>query len=117
MFSLGERSYHGITKDWITNEIFRRADAKERTMDEFMREEVHPLLGEGIHIALNDDELHKCYNYRFHSTWKILNHIRSAPQRERACPVALSEFPAFFKEWAWFQHEFDKTAPNQQRKA
>ena len=35
-----ERVYHTLTRDWITNEIFRRVDDKKRTMHEYMKEEV-----------------------------------------------------------------------------
>jgi len=35
-----ERIYHAISRDWITNEIFRRVEPKKRTFDEYMREEL-----------------------------------------------------------------------------
>ena len=92
-----ERCYHALTKDWITNEIFRRVDEKQRTMDEFMREEIHPKIGEGIHIALNDDEMHKCYNFNFVSNWMMIKHMATAEQSDRFSPNALSDWPRFFK--------------------
>jgi hypothetical protein len=35
------REYHGVTKDFIVNEIFRRVDPKKRTLGEFLKEEIH----------------------------------------------------------------------------
>ena len=35
-----KRSYHGMNRDWITNEIFRRVEPRGRTMGEYFREEV-----------------------------------------------------------------------------
>ena len=32
-----ERFYHGITRDWITNEIFRRVEPEGKTMGEYVR--------------------------------------------------------------------------------
>ena len=34
-----ERVYHAFSKDWISNEIFRRVEPKGRTMAEYLREE------------------------------------------------------------------------------
>ena len=34
------RVYHGMTKDWITNEIFRRVEPQGRTMGEYFKQEL-----------------------------------------------------------------------------
>ena len=34
------RMYHPFTKDWITNEIFRRAEPQGRTMGEYFEQEI-----------------------------------------------------------------------------
>lgn len=39
-----KREYHTLTKDWITNEIFRRLEPQGRTMAEYLRAEVRPLI-------------------------------------------------------------------------
>jgi len=36
---MDERVYHAFSRDWISNEIFRRVEPKGRTMVEFLREE------------------------------------------------------------------------------
>jgi len=32
------RIYHGFSRDWITNEIFRRVEPEGRTMSEYMNQ-------------------------------------------------------------------------------
>lgn len=41
------REYHALTRGWIVNEIFRRIDARQRTIGEFLREALTgPLAGD-----------------------------------------------------------------------
>jgi len=35
-----KRAYHATTRDWISNEIFRRVEQKGRTMGEYLKEEI-----------------------------------------------------------------------------
>ena len=52
------REYHGVNRDWITNEIFRRVEPQGRTMGEYIRQEIWPLLEEGnLYTGANDNEL------------------------------------------------------------
>ena len=37
--NVDERQYHAVTRDWITNEIFRRVEPNGRTMGEYMRDD------------------------------------------------------------------------------
>ena len=39
-FSGYSRNYHSMSRDWITNEIFRRIDPKKRTMGEYFKQEL-----------------------------------------------------------------------------
>ncbi len=52
-----QREYHAITRGWIANELFRRLEPGNRTMGEFLREEVAAPLGVDVHIGLSDEEL------------------------------------------------------------
>ena len=38
--SYGKREYHALTRGWVANEIFRRADKRKRTLGEFLAEDV-----------------------------------------------------------------------------
>ena len=51
------RHYHAVTRDWITNEIFRRVEPQGRTFDEYWRQELAPKVGDGISIACSEEEL------------------------------------------------------------
>ena len=62
------RYYHGVTRDLITNEIFRRVEPKKRTMSEFLNEELKPLFGDedlDIHISVADEDLDRCFDFRY----------------------------------------------------
>ncbi len=63
-FSAGDapenrREYHSITRGWIANEIFRRLDPAQRTMGQFIREEVAEKAGLDVFINLHENELHR----------------------------------------------------------
>lgn len=50
--TVSERWYHAITRDLISNEIFRRVEPKGRTMGEFLREEFPDL---NMHIGVDEN--------------------------------------------------------------
>lgn len=53
----GTREYHAITRGWIVNEVFRRADPEGRTIGEFLSEEIsRPLEADAI-IGVKEKEL------------------------------------------------------------
>ena len=60
-----KRQYHSITRDWISNEIFRRIEPKKRTLGEYMRQEVtNKLLDNAdIHIGVLQKDLHRCFDF------------------------------------------------------
>lgn len=47
-----ERKYHFLTRDIIVNEIVRRVDSKQRTIGEFVRDEIAGPLGLGTQLTL-----------------------------------------------------------------
>jgi len=51
------REYHAMSRGWIANEIFRRIDSEQRTMGEYLRQQVSEPLGIDVYIGLRDDEL------------------------------------------------------------
>ena len=54
-FNVDERQYHAVTRDWITNEIFRRVEPNGRTMGEYLRDD-QKTFGD-IYIGLRDPKL------------------------------------------------------------
>ena len=60
-----KRVYHAVTKDWITNEIFRRVESQGRTMGEYWRQEIMPQIGEDVYLSLSRKEIKlRCKDYR-----------------------------------------------------
>lgn len=57
-FRKGEsrREYHAITRGWIVNELFRRVDARQRTIGEFLRDELSGPLGADVFVGLREEQ-------------------------------------------------------------
>lgn len=49
-----------MTRDWITNEIFRRVEPQGRTMGEYFEEEINA----DIHIRVPEHKLADCFDFR-----------------------------------------------------
>ncbi len=45
------REYHSLTRGFVLNEIFRRADPSGRTIGEYVREEFHDKMGLDLHVG------------------------------------------------------------------
>ena len=55
-----KREYHALTRDWVANEVFRRLEPQGRTMAEYMRQEIWPMLGtQAPVLGGEDNELEK----------------------------------------------------------
>jgi hypothetical protein len=54
----GTRTYHALTRRWTANEVVVRADPKDRTIGEFLAEEIAGPLGCGgdAYIGLCESE-------------------------------------------------------------
>jgi len=53
----GRRQYHGNSRGWIANEIFRRVHPEGNTIGEFLRSKVSEPLGARAFIGVHQDEL------------------------------------------------------------
>jgi len=51
------REYHAITRGWIVNELFRRADPFGRTVGQFLSEDLCPAMEADVHIGLSEEQL------------------------------------------------------------
>jgi len=51
------REYHGLTRGWIANEVFRRVDPAGRTIGEFLAEEISGPLGVDANIGVKAHDL------------------------------------------------------------
>ncbi len=53
------REYHAITRGWVANEIFRRADPAGRTIGQFLREDISGPLGVDAMIGVRAKDFHR----------------------------------------------------------
>ena len=51
------REYHAVTRGWIINEVFRRVDPQQRTIGEFLREDISGPLGVDAVIGVSEEDL------------------------------------------------------------
>ena len=55
----GKREYHGFTRGWIINEVFRRAEPSGRTIGEFLRDEISGPLNVDVIIGVREEQMSK----------------------------------------------------------
>jgi len=53
----GRRQYHGITRGWIANEVFRRIHPKGNTIGEYLQECVSAPLSARVYVGVGEDQL------------------------------------------------------------
>ena len=68
------RDYHALSRGWIANEIFRRADAQGRTMGEFFETEIRSAFNADLHIGVANEDLNRIARLRPVSIGKHLLH-------------------------------------------
>lgn len=66
------REYHGLTRGWIANEVFRRVDPAGRTIGEFLREEISAPLNVDVIVGLKQEELPRAKKVSVFSAWFYL---------------------------------------------
>jgi len=64
----GERNYHIVSRDLISNEIFRRLEPGGRTMGEFFEQEISKQHGGlDVYLRMDPQQLHKSVNFGLNS--------------------------------------------------
>ena len=53
----GKREYHGLTRAFLANELFRKIEPSGRTIGEFLMREFSSTLSVRVFIGITDDEL------------------------------------------------------------
>ncbi|MDG2276482.1 MAG: serine hydrolase [Pseudomonadales bacterium] len=66
------REYHGLTRGWIVNEVFRRIDPKGRTIGEYLQEDIAGPLGADVVIGVKESDLGRRSPVVFPSPGRIL---------------------------------------------
>ncbi|MFK7977587.1 MAG: serine hydrolase domain-containing protein [Halioglobus sp.] len=51
--------YHAVTRGWVVNEIFRRVDPQQRTIGEFLRQEINEPMAVEALVGIDDQELER----------------------------------------------------------
>lgn len=75
-----KRSYHSCTRDVWANEIFRRVDSKGRTMGEYLKEEVHDIIGtKDIILGATPEELEKIKPFECLGGWMMIKTVFKGP--------------------------------------
>ena len=76
-----KRVYHSISRDCITNEIFRRVEPEGRTMGEYFQQVILPEFGIDIHLRMDPETFPKIAKFRdigffgsIRNSWKDRDH-------------------------------------------
>jgi hypothetical protein len=60
-----KRSYHVYSRDWVTNEIFRRVEPKGRTMGEYFEQEIRQQLEVDVYLKMEEDQFDRIFDFRW----------------------------------------------------
>lgn len=85
-----KRTYHLYTRDWISNEVFRRVDKWQRTMGEYVQQEWKD---SDIHIGVRDSAMARTIPYRNYKAEKgvpTTQEVRELTHPLRKFPRALT---------------------------
>lgn len=65
------RVYHGVTRDWITNEIFRRTEPSGLTMGQYLRTAALQSQFDGLDVffGVPEPDLPRCFDFRHLSSF------------------------------------------------
>ncbi len=66
------REYHGLTRGWIVNEVFRRVDPKGRTIGEYVKEDIAGPLDADVVIGVQEADLERRSPVVFPGAGRIL---------------------------------------------
>lgn len=92
-----DRAYHALTRDFITNEIFRRLEPKGRTMGEYFEQEIFHQFGCNVYLRMNDEDLVHCYDYKVIGLLKTLQNGNKTFDQGRYVTFKLTELPKLSK--------------------
>ena len=106
------RMYHAITRDWITNEIFRRVEPQGRTMGQYIRDEICPEIDVQVVCGANEQEIANIRNFRTLGKMECMKLLWKGPKN---APVAFSlfEFKNFLNKLKEIGADLDTIFPKQ----
>ena len=79
------RFYHGMNRDTILNEVFRRVEPSGRTMGEYLREEIMPNFGVEIFCGMTEQEMEKHCSVEYFGMWKNFKLLMSGKEKNPIC--------------------------------
>jgi CubicO group peptidase (beta-lactamase class C family) len=90
-----DRVYHALTKDFITNEIFRRVEPSGRTMGEYWQQEIQKKLGVDVYLKMDEADLVKCFNFTWLGMWRCYKNSKLPFDQGRYMTFTLGEMSGF----------------------
>ena len=91
--SSGKREYHGVTRGFLANEVFRRIEPSGCTIGEFLRREVSDKFGVRVFIGVTEDEVE---DYEPVETSGFISAGRAA-----ISTLPYRDWPSFIAEIMW----------------
>jgi len=98
------REYHGLTRGWILNEIFRRVHPEGKTLGEFFKEELNGKLGADVFLGHQEGRKQQVFFADRKNIWFLIFFFFSgaAPAIRSRCNVGLplAQFYTYLVEWS-----------------
>ena len=108
----GPREYHAVTRGWIANEVFRRAEPQGRTIGEFLRHEVCGPLEADVFIGVPESELERIRPVKLLSwAFVFLQSLKPKALGRRIHHSFFSLFRRFLKVIPTYRNSTARNAP------
>ena len=109
-----KRIYHSMTKDLLTNELFRRVEPEGRTMGQYMREVINPEFDFDIHLGMEKETIPRCYHFGEVGGWRVFKDLWRGPET-RYSAVSIGQLGKLGELTTNVDKACDATTPNPAR--
>ena len=111
-----KRVYHSVTRDLLTNEIFRRVEPQGRTMGEYLNQVLIPEHGFGFRIGMDDETIAtKAYDYKKISGWPVFKNMMKTVDGGRYSCVSPVQIPGLVGAMKKMMAAYKESAPTENR--
>ena len=77
-----KREYHAVSRDWISNEIFRRIEPNGYTMGEYIEKVLNEKTGQKVlHCGASDEHMKQFVEVKNYSGWKQFKQCFGGPEK------------------------------------
>lgn len=104
-----KRIYHAISRDCITNEIFRRVEPEGRTMGEYFQQVILPEYGIDTHLRMDPETFSRIADFKDHGIFSSIRNSWKDYGSGRYASVGFWGICSYMSNYTAVSKEVDKT--------